>query len=253
MQRENNKKSNADDGQDEQIEMKNPLESNESKCNFCKESFKSEYVLQNHVKVAHEQSQIDSFEEVEENEQFENDPVDPVFVDEESSGNKPSNNDDDGFDFFELELDEFIIEKKLQHQTDKARKLFCRTLMEEVHILRDEKAKVDKHEATIESYIKKIEAFNKEREELQQKCHELEMQVKVLTEDKSIMSTEVENLQAQIISQDQVNWQNGHLRSKILKLEKFGKVCDNCNKAFSSSVFEDHDRKCEGSSSNSKA
>ena len=50
----------------------------------------------------------------------------------------------------------------------------------------------------VPSVLKELEASNREREELRQKCYELEMQVKVLTEDKSIMSTEVENLQAQI-------------------------------------------------------
>merc|ERR1711879_264644 len=38
----------------------------------------------------------------------------------------------------------------------------------------------------------------KEREVLRQKCYGLEMQVKLLTEDKSIITHEVENLQAQI-------------------------------------------------------
>ena len=47
-------------------------------CNFCQESFKSEFVLQNHVKIMHEQSQEQ--ENVEENVQFECDLCTDVFV-----------------------------------------------------------------------------------------------------------------------------------------------------------------------------
>merc|ERR1712223_1843938 len=43
-----------------------------------------------------------------------------------------------------------------------------------------------------------LEESNREREELRQKCHELEIQVKLLTENKSIMTTELDNLQAQV-------------------------------------------------------
>lgn len=43
-----------------------------------------------------------------------------------------------------------------------------------------------------------LEESNREREELRQRCHELEIQVKLLTENKSIMSAELENLQAQV-------------------------------------------------------
>ncbi len=43
-----------------------------------------------------------------------------------------------------------------------------------------------------------LEASNQEREELRQKCHELESQVKLLAEDKSNLSAEFENLQAQV-------------------------------------------------------
>jgi len=43
-----------------------------------------------------------------------------------------------------------------------------------------------------------LEDSNREREELRQKCHELEIQVKLLTENKSIMTTELDNLQAQV-------------------------------------------------------
>ena len=50
----------------------------------------------------------------------------------------------------------------------------------------------------VPSVLKELEVSNREREELRQKCYELEMQVKLLTEDKSIINAEVENLQAQI-------------------------------------------------------
>ena len=43
-----------------------------------------------------------------------------------------------------------------------------------------------------------LEDSNREREELRQKCHELEIQVKLLTENKSIMTTELDNLQVQV-------------------------------------------------------
>lgn len=43
-----------------------------------------------------------------------------------------------------------------------------------------------------------LEESNREREELRQRCHELEIQVKLLTENKSIMSAELENLQSQV-------------------------------------------------------
>ncbi len=43
-----------------------------------------------------------------------------------------------------------------------------------------------------------LEESNREREELRQKCHELEIQVKLLTENKSIMCAELDNLQAQV-------------------------------------------------------
>lgn len=43
-----------------------------------------------------------------------------------------------------------------------------------------------------------LEDSNREREELRQRCHELEIQVKLLTENKSIMTTELDNLQAQV-------------------------------------------------------
>ena len=51
---------------------------------------------------------------------------------------------------------------------------------------------------TFFSVLKELEDSNRDREVLRQKCYELEMQVKLLTEDKSIITHEVENLQAQI-------------------------------------------------------
>ena len=47
-------------------------------CNFCQESFKSEFVLQNHVKIVHEQSQEQ--EKVEETEKYECDLCTDVFA-----------------------------------------------------------------------------------------------------------------------------------------------------------------------------
>ena len=49
-----------------------------------------------------------------------------------------------------------------------------------------------------ENIMSVLEDSNREREELRQRCHELEIQVKLLTENKSIMTTELDNLQAQV-------------------------------------------------------
>merc|ERR1711935_923639 len=53
-------------------------------------------------------------------------------------------------------------------------------------------------DGNVSNIISDLEDSNREREELRQKCHELEIQVKLLTENKSIMTTELDNLQAQV-------------------------------------------------------
>ena len=53
-------------------------------------------------------------------------------------------------------------------------------------------------EGDVSNIVSALEESNREREELRQRCHELEIQVKLLTENKSIMSAELDNLQAQM-------------------------------------------------------
>merc|ERR1711983_354369 len=50
----------------------------------------------------------------------------------------------------------------------------------------------------VTNVMSELEDSNREREELRQRCHELEIQVKLLSENKSIMSAELETLQAQV-------------------------------------------------------
>ena len=50
-------------------------------------------------------------------------------------------------------------------------------------------------EGDVSNMMTVLEESNREREELRQRCHELEIQVKLLTEDKTIMSIELEKLQ----------------------------------------------------------
>ena len=89
---------------------------------------------------------------------------------------------------------------KIEHELNAADKL-----RSEGDILCHLANKIYEHANTIETYEKKIK--------------ELEMQVKVLTEDKSIMSTEVENVQAQI--KGQVNLEsNSSADSQIKDLKR---------------------------------
>lgn len=46
--------------------------------------------------------------------------------------------------------------------------------------------------------MSELEDSNREREELRQRCHELEIQVKLLSEDKSIISAELDKLQEKV-------------------------------------------------------
>lgn len=53
-------------------------------------------------------------------------------------------------------------------------------------------------EGDVSNIMSVLEESNREREELRQRCHELEIQVKLLTENKSIMNAELELLQSQV-------------------------------------------------------
>ena len=53
-------------------------------------------------------------------------------------------------------------------------------------------------EGDVSNMMTVLEESTREREVLRQRCHELEIQVKLLSEDKTIMSIELEKLQAHV-------------------------------------------------------
>ena len=54
----------------------------------------------------------------------------------------------------------------------------------------------------VTNVMSELEDSNREREELRQRCHELEIQVKLLSEDKSIISAELDKLQEKVKGTD---------------------------------------------------
>ena len=54
------------------------------------------------------------------------------------------------------------------------------------------------NQSDIRKMIDDLESANSEREELKQRCHELENQVNMLQDEKSNISAEFEQLQAQV-------------------------------------------------------
>ena len=56
--------------------------------------------------------------------------------------------------------------------------------------------------ASVTNVMSELEESNREREELRQRCHELEIQVKLLSEDKSIISAELDKLQEKVKGTD---------------------------------------------------
>ena len=55
---------------------------------------------------------------------------------------------------------------------------------------------------SVTNVMSELEESNREREELRQRCHELEIQVKLLSEDKSIISAELDKLQEKVKGTD---------------------------------------------------